>query len=471
MRRLLALAAALPLTVSVAGSAAPPNLAATPNMKHVANLKWRGGTDLELVKIKGRRYVVAGAQNNYNDTGSAGLRVVDVTSPTKPKVAGYLPCNASQNDVQVRGTTAYMAVDFRQGVDPKGRTNDCWSQLDVGPKEGVVVVDLKDPRKPRAVGFYPLGTGAHNTTLHPTKPLLYVSESESLNPNPDNGLQPIWIVDVKNPRKPKLATTFTLGPGDSPHDITFNRKGDRAYVAAGFGGGTYIVDTSKPLEPTIVGQVVDPAINFAHQADPTPDGKFLLITDELVGAEGNAYCPGGGIHVWDVSNPAAPVKVGAYFIPDTFASADPGPRPNPVGIGPKVFRCTAHIMRISPDGKTLTMAWYSQGIQVLDISNLSGYAVGVGGEDAGMGIRRLANWSVAGIDTWSAKMDDRGYVFTGDTQRGMDVVKYDKKAARTASPGEWLTPSQALFRGLRDQARQPSGRTYFCFEPATRLGL
>ncbi|HEU0132361.1 MAG TPA: hypothetical protein VFQ85_15360 [Mycobacteriales bacterium] len=470
--RLVVLGCALALATPATGTAVPPaRVSASSNMKPVAHLQWRGGTDLELARIKGRRYVVAGAQNNYNPTTSPGLRVVDVTNPAKPKVTGFLPCNTSQNDIQVQGTRAFLAVDFNAKLDVDGR-KDCWTQLGgIAPKTGVVVVELADPAHPRAVGFLPLATGAHNTTVHPTKPILYISESESLSPDAYTTLQPVYVVDVANPRKPRLLSTFTLGPGDSPHDITFNAKGTRAFVAAGFGGVTVILDTTKPTEPTILGRVADPAINFAHQADPTPDGKYLLVTDEFVGAEGNLSCPGGGIHVWDISNPAVPVKVGAYFIPEAFATTDPGPRPNVVGVGPTVYRCTAHVMRLAPDGKTLVMGWYSQGIQVLDISGLSGVSAGANGQAAGTGIKRLANWGVADSDTWSAKIDDRGYVYTGDTARGMDVVKYDRKARPKVSPGLWLTPQQALFRALRDRASQPKGRTYFCFERETRLGL
>ena len=473
MRRPLVLALAAALLVPVTGNAAPPGpLAGAPNMKAVANLAWKGGTDLEHVRIKGKRYVVAGAQNNYNKTTSYGLRLVNVDNPLKPKVAGFLPCNASQNDIQVRGTTAFMAIDFYHRADGEER-RDCWSQLNVNPQPGVVVVDIANPARPTAVGFVPVKTGAHNTTVHPTRPLLYVSESESLNPETDNTAMPVHVVDWSKPRAPKIVTTFTMGPGDSPHDITFNAKGTRAYVASGFGGMTVILDTTKPLEPKVISRVVDPAINFAHQADPTPDGKYLLVTDELAGAEGNLYCPGGGIHVWDISNEAAPIKVGAYFIPDSFPSADEGPRPNPVGIGPKIFRCTAHVMRISPDGKTLVMAWYSQGVQVLDISGLPGASAGAAGTEPGVGIKRIANWTADGVDAWSAKIDDRGYIFTGDTGRGMDVVKFDRKAAAAnpVDPGVWLDPQQALLRGLASQATATTGRTYFCYEAATRLGL
>jgi hypothetical protein len=473
MRRPLVLVVAAALAVPVAGRAAPPApLVGAPNMKAVANLAWRGGTDLEITTIKGRRYVVAGAQNNYNPTGSYGLRVVDVTNPTKPKVAGFLPCNASQNDIQVRGTLAFLAIDFNNRADGEDRS-DCWTQANAAPRTGVMVVDIANPAKPRGVGFVPIKTGAHNTTVHPTRPLLYVSESESLSTDADNTAMPVYVVDFSKPRAPKIASTFTMGPGDSAHDITFNAKGTRAYAASGFGGMTVILDTTNPLEPKIVSRVVDPAINFAHQADATPDGKYLLITDELAGAEGNLYCPGGGIHVWDISNEAVPVKVGAYFIPDSFPSADEGPRPNPVGVGPKIFRCTAHVMRMTPDGKTLVMAWYSQGVQVLDLSGLPGASVGAAGTDAGTGIKRIANWTTQGVDAWSAKMDDRGYIYTGDTGRGMDVVKFDRAAAKAhpVAPGTWLDPQQALLRGLADQAKATTGRTYFCYEPATRLGL
>lgn len=461
----LLLAAAL---VAPAAATPPAPLAPKPTLKSVAHLQWNGGTDLEMTRIGGRRYVVQGAQNNYNSTTSPGLRVIDVTTPTKPKVAGFLPCNTSQNDIQIQGHLAFVAVDFNERSS--SFENDCFSQLGMGPKTGVVVVDIAVPAKPRAIGFLALKTGAHNTTVYPTKPLLYISESESLNPSADDPLEPVYVVDFANPRKPKLVKTFDLGAGDSAHDITFNKSGTRAYVAAGFTGDTFILDTSKPLEPKVLTRIPDAAVNFSHQADPTPDGHYLLITDELAGAEGNTYCPGGGIHVWDISNEAVPVKVGAYFIPDSFATADPGPRPNIVGVGPRIFRCTAHVMRMTPDGKTLVMAWYSQGVQVLDLTGLPGYSVGVQGADKGTGIRRLGSWTVDGADTWSAKMDDRGYIYTGDTQRGFDVVRFVRPSGAAKDPGTWLTPQQALFRGLRDKAHQPA-RTYFCYERLTRLGL
>ncbi len=474
-RLLVSLLVALP-TAAWAGPAsspapAPPadEITATPNATHVGRVTYRGGTDLELTKIKGRRYVVAGAQNNYNPTDDPGLRVVDVTNPAKPVVAGYLPCNTSQNDVQVKGTYAYLAVDFNQKAQKLDRA-DCYSQL--GPDQavagGVVVIDLSNPRKPRAVGFVKVPGAAHNTTIHPTRPVLYVSDSETATNTR------VHIVDVSKPKAPTLVKSVELAPGDAIHDISFNAKGDRAYVASGFTHSA-IVNTSDPLSPVLISRIQDPAINFHHQAEPTVDGKYLIISDELAGAEGLMFCPGGGLHVYDLANEAVPVKMGAFFIPDAFVETrdtNNGPRPVEVDAF-RPFRCTAHVMQMSKDGKRLTMGWYSQGIQVLDITNLTGISLGAQGTSLPMGIQRIAAWKVRFGDAWSAKMDDRGYVFTGDTARGMDVVKVTLPTAaerKAIDPGTWLTPAQALARAVRDKAKA-GPNTYFCFDRTYRLGL
>ncbi|HVF19083.1 MAG TPA: hypothetical protein VNA14_02440 [Mycobacteriales bacterium] len=474
-RLLVALLLAVPTAAYAAPSpvpapaAEPDEITATPNAVQVGRITYRGGTDLELTKIKGRRYVVAGAQNNYNPTDDPGLRIVDVTNPAKPVVAGYLPCNTSQNDVQVKGTYVYLAIDFNQKAQKLERA-DCYSQLgdDQPIAGGVVVIDISNPKKPRSVGFVTVPGAAHNTTVHPTKPILYVSDSETATNTR------VHIVDVSKPKAPVLAKTVALAPGDAIHDISFNAKGDRAYVASSFTHSA-IIDTSDPLSPKVIARIQDPAINFHHQAEPTLDGKFLIISDELAGAEGLLYCPGGGLHVYDLSTETLPRKVGAYFIPEAFVETrdtNNGPRPVEVDAF-RPFRCTAHVMQMGKDGKTMSMAWYSQGIQVLDISNLTGVSVGVAGTAVPMGIRRLAAWKVRLGDAWSAKMDDRGYVYTGDTARGMDVVKVSKPTAaerRQIEPGTWLTPAEALVRGLRDKAAA-GPTTYFCFDRTYRLGL
>ena len=66
------------------------------------------------------------------------------------------------------------------------------------------------------------------------------------------------------------------------------------------------------------------------------------------------------------------------------------------------------------------------------------------------GKQRCSN---ATIQSNNAETDDRGYIYTGDTQRGMDVLKFERpKGMTNVHPGVWLNPQQALFRGLKAKA-------------------
>jgi hypothetical protein len=79
-----------------------------------------------------------------------------------------------------------------------------------------------------------------------------------------------------------------------PHDVHFSRDGDVGYVAAI--NSTFIVDVSRVLAGKVRTISVIPNlhefpqtlsnpknIQISHQADVTPDGKILVVTDERGG--------------------------------------------------------------------------------------------------------------------------------------------------------------------------------------------
>ena len=126
-------------------------------------------------------------------------------------------------------------------------------------------------------------------------------------------------------------------------------------------------------------------INISHGADPTPDGKYLLVTDEQAGAAANGVCNVGGVHVYDISNELVPVKVGFYVLqPDQLAHGhDQQP----------VLTCTAHVLDYGPTGKTFTNADYAAGVRIIDSS------------DRARSVGR-PSWRTSrpvDADTWSAK--------------------------------------------------------------------
>jgi hypothetical protein len=209
------------------------------------------------------------------------------------------------------------------------------------------------------------------------------------------------------------------------------------------------MDTTDLANPSIIGRIVDPAINIHHQSDPVTlrdettglERTFLVVTDELAGAAGNAVCPGGGLHIYDVTGPleAAPVKVGFWNIPSV--------RNTSTVLG----RCTSHVLRLYPEQKVMTVAWYNGGVRVVDISGLIGVSVGavetVG--NVGAGMKEIGYHRFSDSETWSAKTnkieaDGSFYLYGNDLNRGLDVYRFNAGAAPSENPGTWLTPGQAL---------------------------
>jgi hypothetical protein len=366
----------------------------------VSNWSYTGGTDLEFATIKGRDYAVVPSESAHSGFGA--LRIFDLTkNPAVPPLVGYLECNVTQNDVQVRGTTVFM------GVDGGVKGTQCFDDLGVGAALGVLAISIADPRHPRPIGFVKIPKGAHNTSLHPSGKWLYVSDSE-LTPVTD-GADPlahtgrIEVVDVRDARHMKHVLTLGLPTGLSSHDISFNKKGTRAYSAALT--ETLILDTSNPAKPSILTTILDPAINISHGADITPDQTHLYITDEQAGAAANGVCNVGGVSVYDISNELAPVKTGFYaFNPANSLTAT---------TNSDVLTCTAHVLDYGPTGTTFSNAGYAAGVRIVDTVGRIGLP------------KELASFTPIDADTWSAKQyKDKRYLYANDLARGFDVYRW-----------------------------------------------
>ncbi len=366
----------------------------------VSNWSYKGGTDLEFATVRGRDYAVVPSEAASG--GAGGLRLFDLTAnPAKPPLVGYLPCNVTQNDVQVRGTTVFM------GVDGSPRGARCFTDIGETPALGVLAISIADPTDPRPVGFIPVKLGAHNTSLHPGGKYLYVSDSEL---TPDTGATSptgktgrITVLDVRDPTTMLDVRNLDLPTGLSSHDISFNRKGTRAYSAALT--ETLILDTTNPAKPSILTTIVDPAINISHGADLTPDETHLLITDEQAGAAANGVCNVGGVSVYDVRVEQAPVKTGFYaFNPQNSLTAT---------MNNDNLTCTAHVLDYGPSGKTFSNAGYAAGVRIVDLVGRIGVP------------KELASFTALDADTWSAKQyKDPRYLYANDLARGFDVFRY-----------------------------------------------
>lgn len=427
------------------------------NMSWVANLQYQlpadggapvnqNGSDVEFIKAGKKEYALAG-------TLRKGLRIIDITDPTAPAEAAHYDCPLYQGDVQVwenrgKAYAAYTADSAFDSGGVKASTSQCgrdltprFNELGIDPAtaKGTVIVDLSNPRKPRTVSFIPIQRGSHNMTVHPSGDFLYNSNSDLATSTAPT----IEVWDISSPQQPFQAHVLKLpvmptSLGSESHDVTFNEDGTRAYSAAI--SQTLVIDSSDAAEPRILSQIVDPSVNVSHQSDPVTltreDGterELLVVTDELAGATPTYECPGGGLHVYDITGDKekSPEKVGSWFINHVNAPES---------------RCTSHVLRIYPEQEMLTIAWYGQGVRVLDISGLADVPanpVAVAFGD-GIGMTEVGSYVMPDADTWSFKTnrieaDGSFYGYANDMVRGFDVFHYDGTGIDEVAPLEPLS--------------------------------
>lgn len=407
--------------LTVAESGAGLQMSPVANLQYNSSGAAQNGSDIEFLKAGKREYALAG-------TLRGGMQIVDITDPSAPRIAAVYDCAVTQGDIQVwkNGTRILASYTADGTFGAAGAASRCAQDLGLDANaSGTVIVDLTDPTAPKTVSFAPVPRGSHNMTVHPSGRYLYNSNSDLITSTSPT----ITIYDVSVPESPRKVQDFPIpfvptSLGSESHDITFNASGTRAYSAAI--SQTLILDTTNPEQPRIVSQIVDPAINVAHQADPVTmtraDGstrELLVVTDERAGAAGSVECPGGGLHVYDITGSleTSPQKVGTWFIPVVQPQAG--------------ATCTSHVLRIYPDQKMLTIAWYAQGVRVLDISGLADYEgseadVAIGD---GVGMREVGHYVFPDADTWSFKTnriaaDGSFYGYGNDLTRGFDVYRF-----------------------------------------------
>jgi hypothetical protein len=470
MRRLAATTALVLLTVAAPAAAQDAH---SPNLTHVANLPYEArngttpnyGTDIEFARIGDRQYALAGSYRN-------GLQIVDITDPEQARIAAVYDCGITQGDPQVftRGERTY--VTYTSDTFGDG-TSTCYREAaalgfevlkaDGTGRNGTFIADITDPLAPHTVSFVHVEQGSHNQTVHPSGNYLYNSNSDLIT-SYEPAIEVFDISDFAAPRKvTELALPLRPGLGTESHDITFNEAGDRAYSAALSQG--VIIDTSDPAAPSIVTSFLDPSINVWHQSDPFTltdatgqQRDFLIVEDEVAGAVGTGQCPNGGVHVYDITgaNELNPVKVGYWNIDEVRPTTSP------------THSCTAHVFDIHEDAKVMTIAYYNGGVRVVDLSGLAGISLG-GAQIAGQGMRELGFYRFANANSWSAKTPSIDpatgdfYLYGNDIARGLDVYRFDRQAAPSASDGAWLTPAQALARAKTlPKVKLTPSSAFFC---------
>jgi len=198
-----------------------------------------------------------------------GLRIIDVSNAAAPReVATYVPD---------RERPAQADAAFRYYPDPPS----AWALTVSGTTafvsfdDGIHVLDLADPTRPRRIGRYDHTERAMQTALRDG--FLFAAF--------DDGLR---ILDVSDPAAPKLVGTL-----DTPSYARAVALDDRRLYLGDLTGGVLVVDVADPTAPQLLSRI---ALARSRVVDVTYDGSGHLFV------AGTA----GGLKVIDVSDPRAP---------------------------------------------------------------------------------------------------------------------------------------------------------------------
>lgn len=360
------------------------------NVTLMANVPLDGATDIQFTK-DGHAVVAV------NGSGvQAGLWIIDVRNPRKPKRVGHLPCNGSGYDLGLWRDIAVMSIDSPTG---NNSTKKDGCNLDgTEGEEGIRLVDISNRRHPREMKFVVTPCGSHtNVTFdHKRRGLVYVQSYPVSTSGTCASLHGITsVVDITKPAKAKIVAQPSVLPAVGCHDGSI--RGNIAYFACLTEGQVW--DISDPLKPEIIAHINDVPDIFWHTTDTSNDGKIAVFGFESFGP-GNASCNGtglgkhGALIFYDVSDPASPKQLGSFVPPRMISGL-----------------CTAHNFKVIPGTKkdVLVTAWYAGGLMAVDFS------------DPGSP-REIAHFIGDGTSTWDAQFY-RGNVYVGDTGRGVDILR------------------------------------------------
>ena len=248
--------------------------------------------------------------NNYAYVadGAGGLRIFDVQNPGQPKEVGHYDTGGDAADVAVSGGYAYVAegenlliIDVNNPVQPKEKgyyiAGNTVEKVVVSAgyaymtdQGHLLVIDVSDPVHPQKIGAEAYDTLTQNSFMSDISVVngyVYIAEDNSLD-----------IIDVTDPGNPLQAGSYHLPPGNLPSYPVFYRvrnvtvSGNYAYTSGG--GGLGIFDVSDPGNIQEVG-------SYANGA-----GSLVVSGQYVYGVSDD------GLSIIDVGNPNQPKATGFY---------------------------------------------------------------------------------------------------------------------------------------------------------------
>lgn len=324
------------------------------------------GDGMQLIK-NGRYLYVA-----HLGTSAMALSILDCQDPSNPTLVRQIehPANTHRHKVQIVGDVLIQNSEVPYFLRGKYETDD-------KPITGLAVFDLSDPTDPREIGFHTVpGKGVHRI-WYSEPPYAHIAAWL-----PDCHERAYQIVDLSNPRQPKMAGCWWIpGTKDSDpepwtplqehaeyHIHGIIPHGNRAYVSC-VDAGFALLDVSDVSSPKVLGRVnwSPPYAGYLHTALPLPSRGLVVGCTEAIAV---TEAQDGDKRIWmiDVREERNPVTISSF----------PKPKP-PKGSPWQSFwergrRFGPHNVHENRTGsfhseRTIFSTWYNAGLRIHDISD------------------------------------------------------------------------------------------------------
>src|SRR3989442_7794395 len=412
------------LSASVPGaqmsSPIPPGAVAS-NVRAVAysEVDGRPPFKLSIQERNGRWYLYMG------HLWHRGWTVLDVTDPSKPSVANFIPGPANTWTIQMEIADGTMVTALEK-IAP-GWGGDAAQPND----EGVVIWSVADPVRPQRLGQYKTGgTGTHRNFYSGGR---YVHLAAGM---PGYSGNIYVIVDIGNPANPVEAGRWWVpgqhvAGGETPkRDVSVHGPpyvvGDLAYVPYGE-AGLVILDIADVARPQLVGQLpyTPPLISFirAHSVLPLPTRKLAVGNSEAI--QEDCKEPLNHASVVDVANPARPVLLAIFPLPAPPPSSryrdfcDKGGR-----FGPHNVNQLHHNPFVDRSDTLVYLTYFNAGLRIVDIADARlprevGYFIP---PDPTRRYGTLPKKLV--VQSEDVLVDARGYIYLTEKNQGLWILQY-----------------------------------------------
>ncbi len=268
------------------------------------------GLPVDIYVTKGHAYVVS--VNTNARTG--GLTVFDVRDPSKPVLTRTVTLEGDSywNGVWAKGDALYVASNSR----------------------GVHVFDIREPATPKFVMSVP-GADPSMRNLNVHTVFVEGSRLYAMSPSPSNET---LMFGIAQPLEPVLITRFVAPGGGTtgyPHDAFAYQ--DRLYINH-WNLGYLIVDVRDGDNFQQLGK-------YQYSNQTSHANAVGTINGRIIAFEGGENYD-AHLRVLDVTDPTSVVKIGEFRL-----------------------RSQSSIHNMVLVGTRLYIAWYQEGVRVLDVSN------------------------------------------------------------------------------------------------------